>query len=527
MKNIALVNLRYKVDISFQRKESLGIAYISSTLKKHGHSVDIIDAQYFNLDIEQLYEKIMAKKYDLIGFSLFEETAQDFELLYNMLIDKVNSVICLGGHFATFKAEFLVKKYPRIDFISMGEGERTILEVVESLEKDEWKKVDGICYMEDDQVIYTDARKMIEDLDQISYPDRDVYFLNNPDRSQMAVTISASRGCYAQCAFCSIQAFYKFLDGKCIRIRQPEKVVEEMEMVYKTYQMKKFFFADDNFFSTDKIMPGWIDRFCDEIERRNLVIKFDIDCRVNDVDKEKFKRLRKVGLNGVFLGIESFSQRMLDTFNKKVKVEDNVNAIMTLHRLRITVWMGFIMFDMFTSLDEIRENVKALEKINYFKYFNYDRPLSSDKLASQLTLYNGTPILKTLQREHPEILHKTKFGYQYSFIHNKTEVFYNWLSKWKAVSREMVRLDTLHYIAEANKLNMDNEVGELNYLSRKYMHLDKDAFLEILDAVDKEQEEKITGIIESYKEEFEKIKTDVLKLEQVVIEAGGAATIEK
>lgn len=515
MKNILLVNLRYKIDISFQKKESLGLAYISATLKKHGHNVEIVDAQFFNMEIEEVYEKIMAKKYDLIGFSLFEETAGDFEKIYNMLEGKVDSVICIGGHFATFKAEFLLKKYPQINFITVGEGEITTLEVAENLENEAWKKVNGICYLEDGKLVYSPVRDMIKDLDEIPFPDRDVYFLNNSDAPKMEATISASRGCYAKCAFCSIQSFYKFLHGKIIRIRQPEKVVDEMEAVMKKYKIKKFFFADDNFFSTDKIMPGWIDRFCDELEKRNMNIRFDIDCRVNDVDPDKFRRLRKIGLNGVFLGIESFNQRTLDTFNKHVKVQDNIDAIMKLHQLRITVWMGFIMFDMYTSLDEIRENVRVLNKINYFRYFNYDRPLSSEKLSSPLTLYNGTPILQELKEQHPELLIKTKYGYKYHFMEKKTEVFFNWLNEWKKVITQMVRLDTLHYISVGNGNRQIREANMLHYLSRKYMRLDVEAFSEILDAVDNGND-NIEDIINKYTIEMEKIKKEILEIESVI-----------
>ena len=90
---------------------------------------------------------------------------------------------------------------------------------------------------------------------------------------------------------------------------------------------------------TNKIYKCWIDEFLSEISKRNMNISFDIDCRVNDVNEELFLKLKKAGLRGVFLGIESFSQRVLDTLNKNITVQENIDAILQLRNLRITVWM--------------------------------------------------------------------------------------------------------------------------------------------------------------------------------------------
>ncbi len=517
MKKIALVNLRFKVDIRFEIKESLGIAYIASMLISKGHQVKIIDAQFFDLGIDKVYETLMQENFDLIGFSLYEETAPFFEELYRMIEGKVNSHICLGGHFASFYAEKLLRKFPRVNCISIGEGETTIAELVEHLPNEEWKKTDGICYLEDDNIVYTEPRELIADLDSIPYPYRDPYFKSVDDPSGYSATISASRGCYANCSFCSIQSFYSFLKGKHIRIRKPEKVVDEIEYVNKTYGINKFFFSDDNFLATNRVKPGWIDTFIDEIEKRNLKINFDIDCRVNDIEETLFIRLKKAGLNGVFLGIESFSQRALDTLNKKVLVQDNINAINLLHKLRITVWMGFIMFDMFTTLDEIRDNLKALEKINYFKYFNYDRPVSGDRLASPLKLYNGTPILKKLLEESPEILIEIDYGYDYKFVDPKMNIFYKWLLEWKKISQEMIQLDTLWLVKLANERKIGDMASELHSLSRKYMRVDLQAFESILDAVDNCNENAIGDIIEQKKNEFYKIKQRVDELRESLV----------
>ncbi len=510
-KEIALVNLRYKIDINFERKENLALGYLAGVLTQSEYSVDIIDGQFFNLSAEEIFEKIIAKRYDVIGVTLFEETAESFDTLHRLLKKfGVDAYICLGGHFASFSAENLLTRYSLVDSVVIGEGENTLLEIVNAIpDREKLKEIRGICYLENNEVVYTQPRELIKDLNTLPIPSRDSYYDAVEDKKSFSAIISASRGCYAKCSFCSIRAFYSYLKGRPIRIYQPETVVDEIERIYRKHNIKNFFFADDNFLVVNRIQKGWMDTFINEITKRKLDIRFDMDCRVNDIDLDLCRKLRNIGLNGIFLGIESFNKRALKTFNKNVSPQDNIDAIRTIKMLRLNVWMGFIMFDMFTTLDEIRDNVKTLEKIKYFKYFNYDRPLSSDWLASILKLYNGTPLLETMKKEHPTLLIKEKFGYSFKFIEEKTHVFYSWLQKWKLFVKEMVQLDTLWLIRLANNQEKKALAEKLHYLSRKYLEIDKNIFSAILEAVDKGMEYAIDDIINKGQEAFPKIKEQV------------------
>lgn len=515
-RKIALINLRYKVDISFEKKESLGIAYIAAYLIKDGHEVDLIDAQFHDWDVETVYRLVRKKHYDYIGVSLYEETMDSFDALYRMMGDYASTVhLSVGGHYATFCAVDLLKRYPYIKTVVLGEGELSTTELVNHLYTSEWKKTPGICYLDGDQVIAT-QRELVNDLDSLPYPYRDPYFLNNENCKEMSATISASRGCYANCAFCSIQSFYHQLKGKIIRIRSAKSVVDEMETIINTYGIQRFFFADDNFLSTIKIRPSWIDEFIFEIKRRNLICQFDIDCRVDDIETSLFLRLKEVGLNGVFLGVESFNQRMLDTLNKHSTVEMNKEAIRRLHKMRINVWMGFIMFDMFTTLEEIETDVQGLCDVGYFRYFNYDRPLSSDWLSSRLVLYNGTPILRTMQKKYPDLLIKTEYGYSYHFLSEDTEIFYNYLLLWKEKIHKAIQLDTLFFIRKANRINDFNSAAQLHLLSKEYMRIDKECFTEILQAVKYKQHELSKDIIKKHEYLINNVIKQIQKVQAAI-----------
>ena len=517
-KYIALVNLRYKLDIHFEQKESLALGYLSSVLKQAGYFVDVIDGQFFDLDVDEIYQKLLQKSYILIGFSLYQETASSFAVLHDMMAKSKLSAahICLGGQFPSFTEEILLKKFPLVNSIVIGEGEETLLDLVKTISSKHkhWKEVKGLCYLENGQVFYSGARKLIANLDALPLPLRDTYYINHHNPSTASVIISASRGCYAKCSFCSIQAFYAKLKGKRIRVREPDKVVDEIEAVFKRYQINNFFFADDNFLVSNRMKKNWIDTFINELKYRKLNIKFDMDCRVNDIDVELLKRLKKNGLNGVFLGVESFNQRKLDTFQKNVTVQQNLDAIKMLKLLRINVFMGFIMFDMFTTLSEIREDVEALDKIKYFKYINYDRPLSSDWVASILQLYNGTPVLSRLKNEYPNLLVKKEFGYDFIFQHHKTERFYHALQLWKPIVKKLIKMDTLLLIRTAKVLNKPKIADQLHLLSRQYMSLDRNIFLNLLDTIDNTNQINFQEIIKKGKKEMLTIKNKVDQLKK-------------
>lgn len=514
MKNIALINLRYKVDIAFERKESLGLEYLASVLIKNGYSVDIIDAQYFNLSVAEVYQTLSKKNYDIVAFSLYQETVEAFDELYGLLLsNKGNPFMCLGGQFPTFTAEALLKKYPRIQVVVIGEGEQTFLDLVKMAPNDDWRKVHGICYLEHGATIYTEARLLVDDLNTLPFPARDPYYLLSSEPTNFTAIISASRGCYAHCSFCSIQSFYGKLKGKKIRVRSPINVVDEIENLYRRYGIKNFFFADDNFLTVNKIFNKWLDEFIFNLGKRKLAINFDIDCRVNDIDVGLFKKLKTVGLRGIFLGIESFNQRMLDMLNKGVTVQQNTDAIITLKKMRFNVWMGFIMFDMFTTIDEIKSNIIALDTLRYFKYFNYDRPVSSDWLSSILQLYNGTPILDFMKKQHPELLvRNNRLGYDFLFKDKKTDLFYQWLLRWKPFVKRMIQLDTLQMIRLANQTQQAQLAVELHKLSRRYLLIDRDIFVGILDAVDYGNEHLISDIIEKGIGLLADIESQVLSL---------------
>jgi radical SAM superfamily enzyme YgiQ (UPF0313 family) len=385
--------------------ESLGIAYIAATLRAAGHEVTLISSALRCLSVRATVRAIRKAGPQAIGISVLEVHAKRALTLVDALRDAGSEAhITLGGHFSTFNHKKLLRRYEGVDSIVRGEGERTFLELVDRLSRSEplgctvhkkvqlsctvqvgavqkkvpdYKKVqldgiEGLSFREGGEIQVNPPRALIEDLDALPFPARD--FAPLVLRQHSALSISASRGCYANCAFCSIRAFYDQAPGPKWRTRSPERVVDEMEDLVNRFgpslsrgSPKKgsstLQFIDDQFVGPGEKGKAWAVQLGEELLRRKLGVPFTCSCRVNDIDPDLFGLLKEAGLTRVFIGIESGTERGLLTFNKRTTIAQNVNALATLDKLGIGYKIGFIFFDPYTTFGEVKQKLRFLSDI--------------------------------------------------------------------------------------------------------------------------------------------------------------------
>lgn len=238
--------------------------------------------------------------------------------------------------------------------------------------------VPGIAWISrNDEVISTNPLPLTN-LDSLPQPSR--YFFELPPEKRHKYgyvgAILASRGCYGTCTFCNIRSYEKIYGSYPWRGMSPNRVVDEIEDLYKQHGVKEFSFLDSNFFGPGKRGQEWAKSVAQEILTRGISeIAFSIYARANDINLETFELLKKAGLYAVFIGVESFSQDVLDRYLKGTTVQDNINAIRTLMDLDIRVRIGFITFDHFTTLGELRESIKFLKEICSYKPHLLTQPI--------------------------------------------------------------------------------------------------------------------------------------------------------
>lgn len=290
----------------------LGIAYMAAVLEKNGFDVNVIDASALDMTWESLEKELRRIYPGIVAITALTPTIEQ-AMKTAQLVKKTcpDTVTVMGGYHPTFNyKELLEKDY--VDIAVIGEGEYTMLELVETLENDgDLSEVRGIAF---DDVI-TPLRPLIMDLDSLPFPalhllPMDHYKLLNM-KTNMATMIT-SRGCPMQCSFCASAA----LHGPKFRLRSPKNIVDEIEHLAEDYNVETIAFMDDTF----TLNPKRVEDICVEIKKRNLDVLWGCTARVDNLSKSLLKQMREAGCITLFMGVESADQQILDQVDKKTTI---------------------------------------------------------------------------------------------------------------------------------------------------------------------------------------------------------------
>jgi len=300
--------------------------YLAAVIEKNGYHVKIIDNFLEKLNQINLSKKILNYNPDIVGISIgcinFYEGLRIAKLVKTIS----NAFVVIGGPHATIRANIFIK-YPEIDAVVIGEGEYTLLEIIERLQKGQsLEGCKGCYYKENGKIIYNPLRKRIENLDELPFPARHlVKYRNYPrtysfgDLKPPVDTISTSRGCPFNCAFCSS----RFIWGNIYRYRSSKNIVDEIELLVNNYRTKSIYFREDNFTLNRKRVI----EICDELIKRNIKIEWECSSRVDLVDKDLLKKMHEAGCKFIWYGIESGSPRTLERIQKGITVEKSRRAV--------------------------------------------------------------------------------------------------------------------------------------------------------------------------------------------------------
>ena len=262
----------------------------------------------------------------------------------------------MGGHFPSLSYQQTLELVPELDSVVRFEGEMTLLELADAIGTGtEWRTLQGIAYREQDHVRATPARRLLEDLDQLPYPDRNYQPKAVLGRSIMPLV--ASRGCARTCSFCSIHTFYRAAPGKVVRTRRPAAVVEEMRALHDQHDTRIFLFQDDDFPLFGPVWKRWATQFVEELHRSGLArdVIWKINCRADAVDRDLFIAMRDAGLYLVYMGLESGSEEGLETLHKQITVEQNLRAVNLLKSIDLMWEYGFMLLDPSSTFESVRD----------------------------------------------------------------------------------------------------------------------------------------------------------------------------
>jgi anaerobic magnesium-protoporphyrin IX monomethyl ester cyclase len=363
----------------------MGLAYIAGYLRENGIEVQILDFAALRSNTEIERKSIMNSKADIVALAA---TTNTIMLAYELAkISKEilpDAKVVVGGPHPTMEPARTLKECKQIDYCVISEAEETMLELAQR-KKDE--EILGISYRDKKGNIITNpSRPLIQDLDKLPFPARDLLPLNKywtpgVRRYPYAIMIT-SRGCPYSCTFCSNFR----TQGKQFRARTPQNVLAEIDHLVKDYGVKEINIIDDNF----TFLPKRVKEICEGLIKRNydLELKTGNGIRADRVNLPMLKHMKKAGFYLVAFGIESGDPGILKRMRKGETKQHIINAVKWSKKAGLLT-EGFFMFG-----NEGEGKKEMLETIKFAKEL--------DLSIAQFQIYTpvpGSPLFDTIKRE--------------------------------------------------------------------------------------------------------------------------------
>ncbi len=418
-------------------------AYLAGSLQAAGFSdIRFIDAMTNDLSDEQLRAILTDEKPDIIGATAITPSIYKAERALEIAKQlHPQAITILGGIHATFMYQQVLSEAPWIDAIIRGEGEEVLVNFLRLIANGGWPArrgdIKGLAFTETGpdgtKIVATQAAPTIKDLDAIN-PDWGILEWDKykyiPLNSRVAIP-NMARGCPFTCSFCSQWKFWRDY-----RVRDPKKVVDEIETLYQRYNVKFFILADEE----PTINRKKFIQFCEELIARGLPahVQWGINTRVTDIlrDEAYLPLYRQAGLIHVSLGTEAAAQLKLDRFNKETKVADNKKAIKLLRDAGIVVEAQFIVGLENETAETLEETYRMAQDwkpdlANWSMYTPWPFTSLFQDLSDKVEVFDFdkynfvTPIIKPEAMDRAELLDRVMNNYR-RFYMRKALFSYPW-----------------------------------------------------------------------------------------------------
>ncbi len=273
----------------------------------------------------------------------------------------------MGGAHASMDAEDILKNNPSVDIIVRGEGELTFKLLLNCIaENRSYTSLEGIVFRDGNIIQTNPKRKMIPDINELPYPARDllnleVYKKINSEnlldcKNTPVLTMMTSRGCPFDCVFCSTKVVWE----RKWRQTSPDRVVNEMKSMIKSYQVKEIAIYDDQFLASKKR----VHEICDLIIAKKLDITINVLSGISGwlLDEDLLKKMKKAGFYKLSLSIEVGNEKTLKFIKKPVNLGKMIDIIKICHKLGFWVQSNFIIGFPFETKEDIDETIRYATK---------------------------------------------------------------------------------------------------------------------------------------------------------------------
>jgi len=359
----------------------LGITYVAAAFEAAGAEVRIIDYIVSQFTPEKLESQLQAFQPDAVGIS---SVTMNFPMAVEIIstVKKIDPSIItiMGGPHITFDAENTLRKHPEIDLLVLGEGEKTIQELVPVLKsRSAWSDIHGLAFRRDGKTVITPAREFIHDLETLPSPARHLLPISKYLALGFPVSLITSRGCPNQCIFCQGRRMV----GHNVRYRNALSVVNEIETLID-YGFERINIADDLFLSKKERAQA----ICREMIDRRLNITWSAFSRVNTVDPETLALMREAGCDTISFGIESGNPEMLKRIRKGITLKQARRAVEICKQVGITAHASFMIGLPGENHQTLKETKEFAESLDILHGYHYLAPFPGTTVREEIDHYD-------------------------------------------------------------------------------------------------------------------------------------------
>jgi len=360
--------------------EPLGIMYISSAIKKVGHDVDLV------LTSDNLEEKIKMFNPDFVAYSIMTGDQNFYDNINKNLKSKFKFFSIAGGPHPTFFPEFL--KDSSFDAICLGEGE---IAIQQFLNNPSSLQTPNFWFKTDKGIIKNTIQPLIDSLDKILFPDREIVFKFPEIRDGPIKHFIASRGCPFNCSYCFNESFSKLYKekGKRTRFRSVDNLLEEIKQVIDSSPTKFVYFQDDTFTLDIK----WIKEFAEKYPKQ-IKLPFHCHIRPNTLNEEIIKLLKEAGCYSAHIAAESGNDRLRnEILNRNMSREQIVSASKLLKKYDIKFMLQNILGipegNLKTDMETLELNIECNPDYAWVSIFSPYPGTRLGELCKEKGYYSG------------------------------------------------------------------------------------------------------------------------------------------
>lgn len=360
-----------------------GIAYIAGTLLQHNHEVEIYEQDIHHYPESHLTQKLNNEYYDIVGLSFiggYYEYKKALKISEAINNSTQRPLYVIGGFGPSPAPHYFLKK-TGADVIIRGEGERTIIDLIEHYEqKKSFSTVLGIAYQENGKTFVNPDRPLIEDVDNIPMPAYHLFNIEhyrllrmpNCTSTDFIMPVLSGRGCTFTCNFC-----YRMDKG--FRARSNEAIIEEIKYLQKNYGITYIAFSDELLMSS----IGRTMSLCEDIIKSGINIKWDCNGRLNYAKPKVLKLMKEAGCVFINYGIEAFDDEILKNMDKVLTTKQIEKGIQATLDEGISPGFNII----FGNIDETKQTL--MQGVDFLLKYDDGAQL---RTIRPVTPYPGSPL---------------------------------------------------------------------------------------------------------------------------------------